>query len=309
VLLAHLETFAKVAERLSFTRAAVELNLSQPAVTQHVAALEEALDCKLLERGGRTVALTSAGEKVLAAHRRIQSALAELRHELAGIRGGSAGRIAVGAGLTICIFTLPELLAEYRRMHPAVEVHLRSGRTQEVLNMVLGDQVDVGLVTSPVRHRLVETVPLYRDRMVVIAPPDHPLACAQGPADPAALAGQRLILFERGSGFRAYLEELFESRGVLLQPDMELDSIEAIKEMVLAGLGVSVVPEMAVRRELASGSLVSVELGRWPRMERTTSLIVRRGQPGRPAVQAFAELVRGYYGKDPLPARSDAPDP
>ncbi|MDP2873208.1 MAG: LysR family transcriptional regulator [Bacillota bacterium] len=298
MLLSQLETFATVARVASFTRAAADLNLSQPAVTQHVAALETELGCKLFDRKGRTVSLTPAGEKLLACQRKVGGALAELRQELAGLRGGAAGRLAVGAGLTICIFTLPALLAAYRQQHPHVDLHVRSGRTQEVLRMVLEEQVDLGLVTSPVRHRLLDTVPLYRDRMLVIARPDHPLARRGAEVEPAALGACRLILFERGSGFRTYLEEVFESHGVLLRPDMELDSIEAIKEMVNAGLGISVVPEMAVARELASGTLVSLTLHGWPPMERTTSMIIRRAHgPRAPAVQAFADLVQESFTK------------
>jgi DNA-binding transcriptional LysR family regulator len=298
MLLSQLETFAAVARLGSFTRAAADLNLSQPAVTQHIASLEAEFESRLFDRKGRTVSLTPAGEKLLACQRKVGGALAELRHELAAIRGGTTGRLAVGAGLTICIFTLPALLAAFREQYPHVDLHVRSGRTPEILRMVLEEQVDLGLVTSPVRHRSVETIPLYRDRMLVIARPDHPLAHRGPEIDPAALGACRLILFERGSGFRTYLEEVFESRGVLLRPDMELDSIEAIKEMVQAGLGISVVPEMAVVRELAAGTLVSLTLAGWPPMERTTSMIIRRSPGARaPAVQAFADLVQERFAR------------
>lgn len=296
MLLSQLETFATVARLGSFTRAAADLNLSQPAVTQHIASLEAELECRLFDRKGRTVSVTPAGERLLACQRKVGGALAELRQDLAAVRGGTAGRLAVGAGLTICIFTLPALLAAYREQYPHVDLHVRSGRTPEVLRMVLEEQVDLGLVTSPVRHRALETIPLYRDRMLVIARPDHPLAGLGPEVEPAALGAHRLILFERGSGFRTYLEEVFESRGVLLRPDMELDSIEAIKEMVQAGLGISVVPEMAVARELAAGTLTSLPLTGWPPMERTTSMIIRRSPGARPpAVQAFVSLVEKRF--------------
>lgn len=292
----HLETFAAVARHRSFTRAASALHLSQPAVTQHIAALEGQLGCRLLERTGREVRLTPAGERLLAYHLRIRGALSELRRELDEMRTGAAGRLAVGAGLTICIFILPGLLAEYRSRHPGVELHVRSGRTGEVLRLLLDGQVDLGLVTSPVHHRQVETVPLYRDRMLLVGRPDHPLAAPGRPVDAAALGSQRLILFERGSGFRTYLEEVFEAKGVLLGSDIELDSIEAIKEMVLAGLGLSVVPEVAVAAELDAGELVSLPLAGWPPMERTTSLILRRSREPRPAaVQAFVDLVAHQF--------------
>jgi DNA-binding transcriptional LysR family regulator len=294
--LSHLETFATVAQHRNFTRAAAALHLSQPAVTQHIATLEEQLGCRLLERSGREARLTPAGERLLAYHRRIEGALAELRRELDEMRSGAAGRLAVGAGLTICIFILPGLLAAYRRRHPGVELHVRSGRTRDILQLLLDQQVDLGMVTSPVTHRQIETLPLYRDRMLLVARPDHPLAVEGGPVDAAALGTQRLILFERGSGFRAYLEEVFEAKGLLLRSDIELDSIEAIKEMVLAGLGISVVPEVAVAGELQTGTLVSLPLRDWPLMERTTSLILRRtAEPRAAAVQAFIDFVKRQY--------------
>lgn len=295
MILSHLETFSAVARHLSLTRAAAELHLSQPAVTQHIASLEQELDCRLFERHGRGVKLTVEGERLLACHRKVETALGDLRREISETRSGSRGHLSVGAGLTICIFVLPGLLSAYRRLHPGVELHVRSGRTREVLGMVLDEQIDVGLVTSPVQHRSVETIPLYQDRMVVVARPEHSLA-RSGPVDAVALASQRLILFERGSGFRTYLEEVFESQGVLLRADFELDSIEAIKEMVLAGLGISVVPEIAVAREIAAGSLVTLPLLGFPVMERTTSLIIRRSAEPRPAaVEAFLELIRERY--------------
>jgi DNA-binding transcriptional LysR family regulator len=299
MLTPHLETFAAVARHQSLTRAAAELHLSQPAVTQHIAALEQDLGCRLFERHGRGVKLTDEGERLLACHRKIHTAVADLRREIQDARSGALGHLSVGAGLTICIFVLPGLLADYRQRYPGVELHVRSGRTREVLAMLLDEQVDVGMVTSPVQHRTIETIPLYRDRMVVVARPEHPLA-RSGPVDAAALAGQRLILFEQGSGFRTYSQEVFEGRGVLLHADIELDSIEAIKEMVLAGLGISVVPEMAVARELTAGSLVTLPLDNWPVMERTTSLILRRTSEARPAaVDAFVELATTAFAGAP----------
>jgi DNA-binding transcriptional LysR family regulator len=295
MLTAHLTTFAAVARHGSLTRAAEELHLSQPAVTQHIAALEHTLGCRLLTRHGRGVRLTPEGERLLVFHHRVEGSLADLRREIDDMQTGALGHLSVGAGLTICIFVLPALLAEYRTHHPGIELHVRSGRTQQVLEMVVDEQVDLGLVTSPVRHRAVETIPLYHDRMVVVARPDHPLADG-GPLDATSLASQRLILFERGSGFRTYLQEVFEGKGVLLHADFELDSIEAIKEMVLAGLGLSVVPEIAVARELAAGMLVTLPLKDWPPMERTTSLIRRVDARSRPAaVEAFLALVRGRF--------------
>jgi DNA-binding transcriptional LysR family regulator len=310
MLTPHLTTFAAVARHGSLTRAAAELHLSQPAVTQHIASLEEELACRLLDRHGRGVRLTEAGERLLAYCRKVEGATIDLRRELDDMRSGTIGHLSVGAGLTICIFVLPGLLAQYRRSHPGIELHVRSGRTQQVVDMVLDEQVDLGLVTSPVQHRAIKTVPLYHDRMVIVARPDHPLASAVQ-IDAATLATQRLILFERGSGFRTYLQEVFEGKGVLLHADFELDSIEAIKEMVLAGLGLSVVPEIAVARELAAGTLTTISLRDWPVMERTTSLIMRHVQAQPPAaVQSFVELVEARFvaAAAPGPATDLAPE-
>jgi DNA-binding transcriptional LysR family regulator len=285
--LAQLESFLRVAEEGSMTRAAEALYRTQPAVTQQVRALERELKVLLFERTGRGVRLTQAGEALQDYARRSLGLLAECRQVLADLEGGAAGRLVLGAGVTTSIFHLPPWLRAFREICPAVDVVVRTGRSREVEALALAREIDLGLVTSPVRHPELAARELFQEAILLVAPPGHPLAGQSVP--PAALVDAPLILFPRGTGFRADLDRALAGWGAAALIKMESDSVEAIKSFVAVGLGLSFLPASAVEEELAAGTLRPVTLTGVPPLQRATTLIYR---PDRYLPSAAREFLR-----------------
>jgi len=293
--LRHLATFCAVVKTGSFSRAAQELYLTQPAVSLHIRALEQELGATLFERAGRNVRLTHDGELFREYAQRILQLVQESRQAILESASGERGRVVVGAGATTTIFTLPPVLQGLRSGHPGIEVIIRSGASREVAQMVRAGEVDVGLVTSPVGNTDLVSRPLIEDKVVAIVGRDHRLA-ATGHTTLAEFALEPQILFVRGSGFRAFLDAVFAGAGVTPQVQMELDNIEAIKALVEIGLGASLVPEVAVRGEIADGRLVALVITDIPPLSRRLSVIYRKDKHLSPAIRLFLEELDTKLG-------------
>ena len=288
--LRQLETFCAVVRSGSFSRAAEEMYLSQPAVSLHIKALESELGVMLFERSGRSVRLTQPGELFHEYAVRIIQLLQEAHQTLSETASGEKGRIVVGAGATTTIFTLPPVLQTLRSDHSGIEVIIRSGTSREVARMVRAGEVDLGLVTSPVGEENLITCILQEDKVVAVVGRDHPLASAQC-VTLAEFAQEPLILFVRGSGFRSYLDAVFAGQGITPQVQMELDNVEAIKALVEIGLGASLVPEVAVRSEISDGRLVPLAIMDIPQLSRSLSLIYRKDKHLSPTMKVFLTVL------------------
>lgn len=286
-----LETFCAVVAAGSLNRAAESLHLTQPAVSKQIRNLEQELSVQLLVRGPQGVTLTLVGKQVYHHARRALAAARACRRVAAEYNAPDSGRLVVGAGLTLTLFTLPPVIAEYRRRHPGVQVEVRTGGSQESLDHLLSYEVDLAFVTSPVAQPGLHVVPLFQDPLVLAAAPGHPLA-GRTAVTVADLAGQTLISFTRGSGLRQYVDQVLEARGVAPQVVMEFDSIEAIKTMVALDLGVALLPWSAVREDAAHQRLAAMPLTDWPDAGRTISLCWRRDGYQTSPVRQFRTLAR-----------------
>lgn len=289
----QLEAFVQVAARHSFSRAAEVLQLTQPSITARIQALERELGEDLFERTGRGIRLTDAGTIFLAYAERILQMLQEGKDSLEEVRSVQAGNLRLGSALTICTYVLPRILHTFHERYPGVEVSVRSGRSEQVLAMVLSDEVQVGLVRSLV-HPDVETVDLYEDEVVLTTNPEHPFA-RSGNATIEEVAAQPVILFDRGSSYYGLIHSLFRDAGVVPTVAMELDSMEATKRMVEEGLGIALLPRVCLERELASGNLVEVTVSDAAAVSRRIALIYRRGRRRARTVQAFLEVLESIY--------------
>jgi DNA-binding transcriptional LysR family regulator len=259
-MLPQIEAFLEVARRQNLSRAAESLFVSQPTLTARLQSLEASLGEQLFVRTRRGMRLTEAGEAFLPYAEHALRALADGRERLAELRRGVAGRLVLGAPPTVSTYTLPALLAQFSAAHPNVRLAVKTGTSEEVLEMVLHDQVQLGIMRSLV-HQEIETVPLYTDALVLIAGPGHRLAGAGGRARLADLADEVLVLFGRSSSYLLeFTTATFRQAGVLPNSVLELDNIEAAKKMVERGLGVSLVPASTVATELAAGTLTRIEL-------------------------------------------------
>jgi DNA-binding transcriptional LysR family regulator len=286
-LLKHLTAFVEVARRQSVSRAAEALFLTQPALTARIQGLERELGCSLFVRTPRGMKLTDAGETFLPYAVRALDALADGRMQVNALERGGAGRLAIGAAPAVSTYVLPQLLKSFALSHPRVAVKVRTGHSEEVLEHVLREQVDVGLVRA-LQHRDIVSTPLYEDRLVLLVEPSHPFA-SSGRIRVQAIAGEQLILFDRTSSYHELTNALFRTAGVSPAGVMELDNIDAAKKMVELGFGVALLPHTSVADELAAGTLAEVTIqGAQP--VRRQIVAIRRRDAG-PPTGAVAALL------------------
>jgi DNA-binding transcriptional LysR family regulator len=272
--LVHLRTFVDVIGLGSFSAAAERLNLSQPAVSLQIRQLEKHLGVALIERVGRKARPTAAGSELLDHAGRIDAVVAAALDGMATHATGVMGRVRLGTGATACIFLLPPALRDLRQRFPTLEITVSTGNTADIVKNVDENTIDVGLVTMPASGRMLEVTPVLDDEFVLIAPTEMPLPVR---ITPAALAALPVLLFEPGGNTRRITDEWFKRGGMAFKPVMSLGSVEAIKELVGAGLGCAVLPRMAVRNEKDRGSLAVRSLS--PKFHRTLAIVIRRDKP------------------------------
>jgi LysR family transcriptional regulator, transcriptional activator of the cysJI operon len=286
----QLETFETVVRLQSFTRAAEQLHLSQPAVTRQIAALEAQLRTRLFDRLGRTVQLTPAGELLHKYAQSIVGLVAEAKTAIADMETGAAGKLTVGASNTLATYVLPGLLSRFRAQYPRVEIAVHTGVSAEVADIVRTNDADLGLVTAEVRDAALLEVPLSDYDTCVVVPPGHALA-AQKEIRPSDIADHPLILMEPGTNLRTYVDRLLSSAGVEEQVTLELDNVEAIKRMIEAGLGISMLPEVAVASEVEEGRLAALYLKDVPQANRRITLVYRKDKYITAAMRAFIAVL------------------
>ena len=283
----HLRSFALVIERGSFSAAAEQLGLSQPAVSLQLRQLERRLGVRLVERVGRRAAPTEAGAELLRHLPAIESSLEEALRAVARHAAGIAGRVRLGTGATACLHFLPPVLRALRRRHPELRIVVGTGNTDDYVRQVEDNTVDLALVTLPAGGRALEVLTVLEDEYVAIARKDAPGLPRH--ATPAALQPLELVLFEPAAHTRRLIDRWFAAAGLNARPVMELGSVEAIKEMVAAGLGHGIVPAMAVRGRAAHPGLQVMPLR--PRLSRTLALVMRRDKPLTKGLKAVVDAI------------------
>jgi|DewCreStandDraft_1066081.scaffolds.fasta_scaffold00049_4 DNA-binding transcriptional LysR family regulator len=288
-LLDELRTFHAVARRRSFTRAAEELALTQPAVSGHVRRLERRLGTRLFVVRHRQVFLTPEGEVLFAFAERVFNLLAEAERAVAEVAALERGQLRLGASTTIGIYVLPPVLGTFARRYPGLRITLDIGTTAEIAARVRRGELPLGLVEAEVEPDGVLVEPFLTDRLVLIVPPDHPWA-RRGRIGIEELAGAALIQREPGSGTRALVERALHAHTLAPRVVMELGNTEAIKRAVMAGLGVAFVSQYTVAGELQAGQLAAVETPELA-LERTFHLIMPADGYRPRAVQAFLDLL------------------
>ena len=255
----QLRVFVTVAEKKSFSRAAKALRLSQPAISQHIQALEEHYQARLFERSNRKVELTQAGTILYSYAQKILKLHQEAERALSYLMGLVTGRIVVGASMTIGEYVLPGLLGAFARKYPEVELAMITGNTAMILEQAVEGNIDLALVEGPVEHAQLVAEPFLTDEMVLIVPPDHPLA-ARPQVSARDLASCTIILREEGSGTRLVAEGVLKKLNVKPTRIIQLGSIQAIKQAVEAGLGISFLSKLTIKKELALGTIKPVRL-------------------------------------------------
>jgi len=286
VPLAHLRALGAVARHASFSRAAGELGVTQPAVSMQVRQLEAALGQPLLERVGKRAFPTRAGEILLAHATRAFHELEAGVERVQQLRGVVAGRVRVGTSASISIYLLPPFLRRFRSRYPATELVVVTGNAPEITRAIVANELDVGIVSLPVRDRELVVTPFFDDELVAIAAP-HPKWRRRRTIGAAELAREPLILYEAGGTVRRVIDGWFRRGGAAPARPMELGNTEAIKKLVEAGLGLSVTSWFSVKADVRARLLTVIRLE--PSLVRKIGVARGRDKPTTPALAAFHE--------------------
>jgi DNA-binding transcriptional LysR family regulator len=294
--LRQLEVFLAVAREGNFTRAARVLQLAQPTLSEHIRELERELARPLFVRRRRHTTLTEAG-RIFEPHARAAvRTVAEGVQAVVELDGLVCGALLIGAGTTPGIYVVPEVLAEFRKQYPGVEVTLRIANSRVIEEQVRANQLDLGVVgghgLAPGERCLAAGL---GDELVLVVGPRHPWARRRDLA-PARLAEERVLIREPGSATRDVMERALQRAGASLPKTMELDHTEAIKQAVMAGLGVAFVSIHAVRGELASKRLVALRL-RGIRIRRHFHVIHNDARALSASARAFTQLLEARAGR------------
>jgi DNA-binding transcriptional LysR family regulator len=252
----RIRVFRAVAHHLNFSRAAEELLLTQPAVTQQVKALEVELGVPLFDRSGGRITLTAGGKVLLPLADQMKEISDQAFAAVAETSGEQAGELAVGASQTIAQYLLPNFIAGFIKAHPRIRVVARSGNTEAMLDALVAHQIHLALIEGPDRRKDLNIEPFFQDHMVLVVPTNHEWADQE--VDIEALKQQPLLMREFGSGSRRVVEKALVAAGLQkkdLRIQMELDSTEGLLSAVEAGLGVTFVSRWAVRNQLSLGTL------------------------------------------------------
>jgi DNA-binding transcriptional LysR family regulator len=255
----HLALFHAVAQAGSISRGAARARVSQPAVSKQIAELEAALGLRLLERLPRGCRLTEAGRMLEDYAQRWTSLENDAARAIEEYRGLKRGRLAIGASQTIGGYLLPGMIAEFHRRFPEIELQLEIGNTEHVQRLLLAGAVELGLTEGTLESEELESTVFFKDELVAIAPAGHPLLKKKS-VTVRELCREPFILREEGSGTRAVMERALRRQGLKIKPLLSLVSPEAIKNLVTAGMGLSIVSRLIVALELQTGSLGIIPL-------------------------------------------------
>ncbi len=296
VTLVQLEVLVHVAALGTFSRAAERLEVTQPAVTQQIRALERGLGVRLVDVVGRRPMLTEVGRLVAARATTMLDSVAMLEREIAEVSGLRSGVLSLGATLTIGTFALPGMLARFSTAHPDVRMHVEIANTEAIAARVRGGALGLALVEGPLDDPALEIVPYQDDRLVLVVSPGHRLArSGRHTVEPGELDGEALVWRESGSGTRLLAEQQLAAAGVRTRAVLELPSGEGVARAVEAGLGSAILSPLVVERAVVERRLVAIEIVGLA-LHRTFRLVSLRSQTPGPAAAAFSALARQGYG-------------
>jgi LysR family transcriptional regulator, low CO2-responsive transcriptional regulator len=293
----QLETFLEVARHASFSRAAEKRFRTQPAISSQIRSLEEEVGAKLFDRSGGKVSLTAGGkafqkyvEETLDARKAMLVAIAEMERV-------PRGEIIVGANEGTCLHILPEVFAEFKKQYPDVSVNIKRSDYAGILESVIDNSVDFGVVSLPVTDNRLTVVLIHRDELVIIVPPSHPLGKMK--SAPIAEAAKFPLVVPKVGHTRDSLEELFHERRLKPNYTMELDSSELLKRFVAAGVGVGFIARSNVVEDVRARSLAAIAIAD-AQMRRDLALVFRKDKALSRAALAFIDIAVKHKSTDEL---------
>ncbi len=288
ITLRQLRVFAAVARHLSHSRAAEELYLTQPAVSMQIKQLEQSVGLPLFEQTGKQIRLTEAGREMLHYSRAIAQQVEEMEAVLDEMKGMERGRLSITAVSTANYF-MPQLLAKFIQSYPKIKVSLQVANRDAVLRQINDNAADFAIMGQPPEGADMQSEAFMQNPLVVIAAPKHALARKRH-VKPAQLAQETFLLREQGSGTRGVVERYFSSHRMKLPTHMEMDTNEAIKQSVQAGMGVGIISRHAIELELETKRLVVLDVEHFP-IVRHWHIVYRKGKRLSTASQAFKKFL------------------
>jgi DNA-binding transcriptional LysR family regulator len=293
----QLRAFVAIAETGTFTAGALRVHITQAAISMQIRQLETEVGARVFVRAPRHVILTEAGEHLLVRARQILREHDAALDEIAELAGAERGRLRIGsASAMILTDQLPKILKELRKQHPAADIAVASGTSELLVDQILAGELDIAFVSLPVDVRGIQTERLSEDQLVAIASPRHKLA-KQRTISAYTLAGEKLILGERGGNTRRLIDQFFAQAGVTLRVAMELSRQAAIRRMVEEDMGVGIVPLQSVREEVEKGKLV-----RWwiegAKINWELGVAQLTGGYESPIMQKFVTLTRRSFSAE-----------
>ena len=286
-----LRFFSAVAQTGSFSRAADELNVSQPAISRGVRDFELQVGCRLLDRGPRGVRLTREGEALFRHAKSLFAMERSAEEELRSLRELGSGVLRIGASTTIATYMVPIYLGAFNRAYPGIELSIINENTREIANLLLSHEVDIALVEGPIDDPRIISRAWIADEMVLITSADHIFAREVEPIDPIRLEDETFILREPGSGSREVVIEALKANKINPIRRLDVGGTEAIKQLVASGIGIAMTSLATIRDQLALGTLITVPI-RNMRVVRTLWRLSVPGQLANPAVIAFERLMQ-----------------
>jgi len=290
----RLHVFYSVARLLSFTKAAETLHMTQPAVTFQVRQLEEHFNTRLFDRTHNKISLTEAGEKVYEYAERIFQLYNEMENSVRELTGEISGVLILGASTTIAEYMLPSLLGDFKSKYPDVNIRLKVSNTDGIVSMVEHNVIDLGVVEAPVNNKNLAVDVCRTDKLVAIVPPSHELA-RQECVSLNQITEYPYICREEGSGTREVILEYLKDAGVdasQLNVIMELGSLEALKGAVEAGIGISIVSQATLVKEIQLGTLAVLDLD--PPLQRPFSFVHQKHKFRQRAMEELLDFARKY---------------
>jgi DNA-binding transcriptional LysR family regulator len=290
----HLETFCRVANLKSFSRAADDLFLTQPTVSGHILSLEQSLSLRLFDRTSREVHLTKAGEVFLKYASKILSFRKELLNALSEFSQGIKGELSLGASTIPGEYLVPKLMSDFKKEHPHFIICLKIADTKEIVQYVLQDNVEFGIIGAKLNHPSLHFEKYVEDEIVVVAPSDHPLTRKKR-VNTDELLKEPWIIREEGSGTQMAVEKALRKKGKSLKQfhvAMEMGSTSSVKEGVKAKLGLAFLSKRATEEELNQGSLSRIDVEGIEPISRQIYLVTHRGRTPSPIGMEFLRFLK-----------------
>lgn len=295
----QLQVFKTVAEKKSFSAAAQTLFISQPAVSMHIKSLEDHFGTRFFDRNTQQVTITEAGSILYQYASKILSLQEEAERDISRLTGCIQGQLSLGASFTLGEYIIPKILGSFKRQHPQIRALLQVTNTEQIVNLMLKQELDLGLVENHVDNPALYVKPFLQDELIVVLPSAHPLAKQKFiPLD--EFVALPLVLREQGSGTRKITEERLAEEGVnllALNVVMELGSTEAVKGAVEAGFGVTIISKWAVQKELKLCSLIQVRI-KDVNLKRQFYLICNKNKFQTSVVEEFISFLISFCSRE-----------